>query len=224
LQFLNGGQVPIKKFVLAAALVPLLCAGAGNASAAIAYSDAAFVTAPLQAWVGLLGLDFHVNAGITVTALGAFNDGYATNLAGSDGTSGVTVAIFRLDGTQVGPSVHFSPTDAGTQIAGDAFKPVSFMLSLGDYSVVSLNDVNFNASGSPNLFQTVDTLGGKISLINGARYDYGSVFALPAISDGGPANRYDAGTFQFIPEPASTVALGAGLFALGMIRRRRARS
>ncbi len=195
----------------------------GPAKADIVYQD--LVAPNLQNIVGALGLDFNVNQSIQVTALGAFDNGVNANLGGSAGT-GVTVGIFNVNtGTLVGPSVFFQAGGIYLQIGADAFQSVSpFVLGPGLYSIVSLNDDNYNTQGAPNNFQVLDDLSGAISFVGSGRYGTLS-FELPTSIDSGPANRYDAGTFaatvSAVPEPASMTILGSALIGFGFLRRRR---
>jgi hypothetical protein len=165
----------------------------------------------LQNWQGNLGLDFNVNQTITVIALGAYDQGSVGNLSGSTG-QGVSVAIFdRTTGTLVSPTANFSPINAGFQINGDAFQPEAFTLAPGQYSVVSLNDNNYNEGFASNTFNptsVMNTGGGAISFVGSGRYDFGVNLEYPTIVDAGPTNRYDAGTFIFeTPEPSTFVLL-----------------
>jgi hypothetical protein len=200
--------------VMVLAAVVLL---SGPAKADIIYQD--LVAPNLQNIVGALGMDFTVNESIQVTALGAFDNGVNANLAGSAG-SGVTVGIFNVNtGTLVGPSVFFQAGGSYLQIGGDAFQSVSpFVLVPGLYSIVSLNDSNFNSMGAPNIYQQLDDLNGAISFVGGGRYGTLS-FALPPTIDGGPPNRYDAGTFEAtvsaVPEPSTWAMMLLGFCGLG---------
>lgn len=189
----------------------------------IAYGNAAGVPGR-QNFGNSLGLDFDVNSPIVVTQLGAFNDGDPNLLAGVSGGLGVTVAIYdRVTQTQVGQEVTFTPSNPGTQVNGDAFLPVvPFTLEAGfQGSIVAFNDPNYNSEGSPNTTSVTDDGGGAISFVGGGRYSFSSSITFPQTADGGPANRYDAGTFQFVPEPGSLALLGVGGLAALLRRSRR---
>jgi hypothetical protein len=221
----------LKTCAAAIAVCAFFAIHTANAASYTAYDNAANITG-LQNYGGALGLDFQVNSAITITALGAFNNGVTSNLNGKDGTSGINVGIFTLSGVAVGSSVHFTASSSITQLNGDAFLPVSFTLTPGSYSIVATNDVNYNSSGAVNTTSTTNDGGGLISFINTARYSPSTTFSLPATIDQGPANRYDAGSFQFvaasgsnsttIPEPASALLLGAGLAGMALLRRKQA--
>ncbi len=182
-------------------------------------------TGGLQNYGNNLGLDFTVNSPILITQLGAFDNGVVANLNGVAGGTGIDVGIFSLSSeTLVGTSVHFnSTTDAGTQINADAFLPVHINLPAGNYTVVALNDGNYNSGGGVNASSTENSGGGLISFIGGGRYGNGPTLAFPGGTDGGPTNRYDAGTFQFraAPEPSSFVLGALGVVGLLWAARRR---
>ncbi len=206
-------------------LLILGCLASGVAGASTIAYDNQITLSPLQGFGGALGLDFQVNTSISVSELGAFDNGSTSNLLGVDGHSGVTVQIYNVSGTPtaVGPSVTFTPTSAGFQVNGDAFMNVTpFLLGPGTYSVVAFNDDNYNTGSLANSTDTENS-GGLISFIGSGRYGTGSSF--PTTLDTGVSNKYDAGTFAFdlatVPEPSTFALFGLGALAF-FVRRRRA--
>jgi hypothetical protein len=170
----------------------------------IAYADA--VENGNQNYTGSLGMDFEVaaNTSITVTAMGAFDDlahtGSGTIIAGIFSTS--TQAL--VSGTQVTIT-----STTGTLIGGDYFTSLSSPVTLPGgasgttYTVVavgygpSYENGNSGVGGGWEL-NTESTGGGKISFTGTARFgNSGTGFVWPTNIDGGPANRYGAGTFLF---------------------------
>jgi hypothetical protein len=215
--------------VLVAMAFSLSASGAARADV-IAYDNAA--VANNQAFGGTLGLAFDINKPVVVSQLGAFDMDSSGHVAlkGVDGTSGITVFIVNRDtGLQFGPSVTFSPSNPGHQINGDAFLPISLLtLPAGFHGeIVAQNDPNYNTGGGANASSTLNTANGAISFVYippptppattplpvGPRYNGGFV-VYPGNLDGGPANRYDAGTFMVTPEPSSCLLSALGLVGL----------
>jgi hypothetical protein len=180
----------------------------------------------LQNWVGNLGMDFAVNNSIVVTALGAFDNGSLSTLSGSTG-SGVSVGIFNVNtGLLVAPSVFFNASGTYTQSGADAFQSVpSFILTPGEYSIVALNDQNYNQGyfGGPNKYQTLNDLNGSITFTGPSIFDSNSTLDLPGTTDGPPVNRYDAGTFMAsaVPEPSTWAMMILGFAGIGFMAYRR---
>ena len=91
----------------------------------------------------------------------------------------------------------------------------------------NVTDGNYNTLGGTNA-ATVNRDGGLISFVGVGRVGDNGVGTYPARLDSGPANRYDAATFQFTgvatPEPGTLALLtGLGMAGSGIIVRRRAR-
>jgi hypothetical protein len=179
----------------------------------------------LQQFQGNLSMEFHVNTPITVDALGAFDNNIQSGLSGTTG-NGVEVGIFNvLTGKLVGTSVTYNGETTYNQSGADAFQSVTpFVLAKGYYAIVALNDPNYNQgyfNTGPNQFQTLNSLGGALSFIGSSYYDFNSTtLELPVYWDGGPADRYDAGTFaanlSATPLPSTWTMLIAGFIALGL--------
>jgi hypothetical protein len=186
--------------------------GLANAAQAdvIAYADSPIATT--QGYGNSLGADFTVNSPVVVNHLGVFDNGVTANLAGADGSSGVSVAIFNLTtSAQVGPLETFSVASPGTQINADAFKAVApFVLPAGNYSVVAFNDVNGNSAIGAGIIQSLNTDNGSITFISGGRNAGGFVLP-PGHND---SHSYAAGTFIVTPEPSSCVLAALGLVGL----------
>jgi hypothetical protein len=229
------------RLATAAGVILALIAIPRGASADIAFDNAAGVPAGgIQNWVGNLGLDFIVNSPVTVTQLGAFDNGDTANLAGTAG-GGVTVGIFDVtSGLLVAPSLIISPSSVGSQINGDFMVDVTpFDLTPGTYSIVTLNDVNYNTGFGLGVQTALNDGGGLLDFTSNpsltARWDTGSGFDFPTASlanpngadstEAVPVPRFAAGTFAFqaatVPEPAS-LAIWASIItiAIGGNRRR----
>jgi hypothetical protein len=216
--------------LIAAAAVAFLAAPSKAASvnlSDVVYQDSSPAAgAGLQQWQGNLGMEFQVNSPVTVYALGAFDNGLPSELNGTTG-NGIDVGIFNVStGLLVGSSVLFTISSVVTQIGGDAFLNVTpFALGPGLFSIVALNDPNYNQGflgGSTNSYQTLNGLGGAISFPGPSTFDSGSTLELPGNIDGPPVDRYDAGTFAATtPLPSTWTMMVVGLGLLGFVAYRR---
>ena len=201
----------------------LLLTSALQSNAAIAYGIPGG-TAGTQTYNGALGNEFDVlsPAGISVTRLGVFDDN-------SDGlNSTITVGIFdRATEQLVGTSLTFTGNDGSLEDGTRWITLVSpITLAAGFQGMVVAQgydgaEQNGNV-GTGSTASPTDDGGGAISFVGGSRFGPGGVFAYPTNVDGGPANRYHAGNFDYeiIPEPSS-LALLLGAFGLFGFRRRR---
>jgi hypothetical protein len=188
----------------------------------------------LQAWQGSLGMTFTVNSAITVNDMGVYN---WLGPTGAPLAAPLTVAIYNTSTGFIvnGTEFTFNAGQAYTQLPGDNFdlfeqiKPVQ--LAPGGYEVVAVgfgpNQFNGNQGfGNGAAGAAEGAPPSVITYTNGGFYsnDNGGTLVLPTIADGGPANRYDAGTFAFsTPEPGFYGVLALGLTGLAIaVRRKRA--
>lgn len=175
-------------------------------AAGVAYVVPEF-TLGIQDFGGSLGMDFDVANPVTVTRLGAFD-------SGSDGLfQPITVGIYdRNTGEAVTPLVEFAVDDAGTPAREDGeLREGSRFLSLASPvtlpagfqgCIVAYGYGPLEPLGNPNAGEWTTFSGGSLVFVGKARYDV-NTGVFPATVDGGPANRYAAGTFAFAP--SSTV-------------------
>lgn len=165
-----------------------------------------------------LGMDFNVNLPIHIISLGVFD-------SGSDGlVAPLRAHIFNRDTQLSVANLLFTPSDPGTLMGGSRLKllPLPLTLSVGfhgsivvDYTT-SPTELNGNLGNGPGPW-TTDSGGGLISFVGSGRHSVGGTGAgYPNIIDGGPANRFAAGTFQFqpVPEPSTFFLWGLGCACL----------
>jgi len=151
-----------------------------------------------------VGMDFDVAHPIKVTKLGVFDDG-------SDGiTMRVASVLFNRVTREPLAVLEFTPENQGELIDGSRFLSLPQPLTLDDGFQGSIvmwfsNDSlerNYNTGGNPDPavadLQIFD--GGSIRFVGASRYGASTVpETFPATVDGGPVNRYGAGTFAFEP-------------------------
>lgn len=146
-----------------------------------------------QAWNGPLGMDFDVVRPINVYALGAFDHN-------SDGLKvPIKVIIYDRTTTKEVVSIDFAVGD-GQLVGGNRIKPLPCPLSLPANFKGVIVAQGYNAqelNGNGNGGRSTDTGGGAITFLGGGRYGAQGTTTYPTIIDGGPVNRYAAGTFLF---------------------------
>ncbi len=145
-----------------------------------------------------LGMDFDVEGSIEIRRLGVFDDK-------SDGLFlPIKAQVFdRTNGTELA-FLDFTPEDPGELVGGSRFKDLDPPLGLpkGFRGTMSASgygnaELNGNTHGGLNPVWSTDDGGCLISFVGGSRFGGGpNVF--PGTVDGGPVNRYAAGTFQFV--------------------------
>ena len=173
-----------------------------------------------QGWNGALGMDFDVIEPIRVTELGAFD-------SGQNGLSkDIEVGVFDRDTETLVAGLDATITSSNSLDGQSRYADIAdVLLPIGSYAIVAQgygsSEKNGNA-GSGGTGPTIDEGGGRIEFVGQARYSRTKSLVYPTTSDGGPANRYDAGTFKYeIPEPGMLALLGTAFPVLCLQRRRR---
>jgi hypothetical protein len=206
-----------------------------------ALADIAYIGQPqpggigngLQDWLGSLGMTFTVNSAITVNDVGVYN---WLGPTGAALAAPLTVAIYNTSTGFIvnGTEFTFNAGQAYTQLPGDSFdlfqQIAPVQLAPGGYEVVAVgfgpNQFNGNQGFAGGVGAAEGAPSSVIKYTNGGFYSNGNggTIVLPTIADGGPANRYDAGTFAFsTPEPGFYGVLALGLAGLAVaVRRKRA--
>ncbi|MGI8602442.1 MAG: lamin tail domain-containing protein [Verrucomicrobiales bacterium] len=154
-----------------------------------------------QSFSGGLGMDFDVLHPVVVTRLGVFDS------AGNGLASTLTVQLFRRAPTvAILAALTFNAADPGVLAAGTASRvkplPAALVLAPGQYSIVGYGhnstDLNDNVSTRGSKPWRTDEGNGLLAFVGAGRYG-GSPGQLPPTPDGGPADRYAAGTFEYTP-------------------------
>jgi hypothetical protein len=176
-----------------------------------------------QNFGGSLGMDFDVDYDILVTRLGCF-DSLADGLQAP-----IVVKLFDRDSLEELAVLDFTSADAGELIGGSRFKDLPEPVELpsgfhGTIVAAGYNDAELNGNqGGVDLGMTTDSGGCVISFLGGSRFGaVASAGAFPDTMDGGPVNRYGAGTFVFerqdvppAPNPGGGIAYDVAIDTLG---------
>lgn len=181
---------------------PVLGDGSGTHTAYLVEAG----TGGNQSYGGALGMDFEVIEEIRVTDLGVFDDNsdglfrpITAQLWSRAGNSGISILAQET----------FTPDLPGTLEGGSRFKPLAepLVLSPGSYTIVAhgygAGEQNVNQGFAANEGLDIDTGGAVLRFVGDSRY--GNPGGFPTTLDGGPANRYGAGTFKFSPNNASDI-------------------
>ncbi|HUF63153.1 MAG TPA: hypothetical protein VMN36_13835 [Verrucomicrobiales bacterium] len=162
-----------------------------------------------QDFNGTLGMDFVVNSPIEITELGAFDDN-------SDGlNAAIRVEIWTRDdgGTPADPTddigleilatLTFTTEDPGFPDGGSRFKELDPPLALnpGSYTIVAQGYGPGERNGNGGVFQGPfgDVSSDPALEFTGLSRFGAAPEGYPQTVDGGPANRYGAGSFTFVP-------------------------
>jgi hypothetical protein len=201
-----------------------------------------------QNFMGSLGMDFDVNEAIWLTGVGVFDPNAVAN---QPLISPLSVAIYNRDTEQqvAGTLYTFSTGTTGPLVGANLIVEVTPYLFLepGHYSVVAwgynLFQLNGNSGCSdgscgitPSPVVSIQDDGdGLITFVGTARFGLPGQY--PDNTDGGPTNRYLAGTFTFediselpqqrldtptapVPEPGTVLMIAPALIGLRRILRR----
>ncbi len=177
------------------------CTDVTNANGTIHQAYIAGTTTGNQGWGGELGMEFTVNnaSGILVKQLGAF-DHQGNGISGTVGpNNGIRVAIFnKATQTIVAGMDAIVTGNADAYTGNHRMKNITpVLLPPGNYAVVAIgynsNEPNGNRSDNP----AGDAANGAITFTGTCMYGFGNGFTYPTNVDGGPYNRYLAGTFSY---------------------------
>jgi Lamin Tail Domain/Bacterial Ig domain/CotH kinase protein len=164
-------------------------------------------TVGTQNFGGGLGHDFDVEKPVIVTKLGVFDS------SGNGISTTLTVQLFARNnggtpnipnddsGAGVLETLTFTPADPGVLVGASRFKNLTTPRTLapGSYTIASYGangtDLNGNTgTGNAKAWSTDGS--GSITFVGASRYG-GAVGTWPIQPDGGPVDRYAAGTFEF---------------------------
>lgn len=150
-------------------------------------------TAGNQAFGGALGMDFNVVRPIWISQLGVFDDL-------SDGLMvPLTARLYNRANQTSLATLSFAPGQTGTLVSGTRFLPLATPILLPAGFQGTIVAEGYGATERNGNFTTgvwtTDSGDGAIQFVGGGRNGVAGVF--PVFGDGGPANRYAAGSFRF---------------------------
>ncbi len=150
---------------------------------------------PVLAVAGAVGMDFDAERAITVTRLGAFDDG------GFGFRLPIVVRLYDRDAEEELASLEFAPGSDGDLIGGSRFKdlPSPLRLPAGFRgSIVAEGYGEGEVYGVAPGPWYVETGTCALAFVGTGRSGDAGLF--PAFLETGPANRFAAGTFEFRPD------------------------
>jgi hypothetical protein len=194
----------VKRLKVSALLLLLAVTASAFSADTIAYVVPAGIPGNQQ-FTGSLGMDFNVVSDIVVTQLGVFHDD--TNFA--DLQAPLEARLYLRDDNNICnftllATLDFPVGDEGTAMDSSFFKPLPNPITLPAGSTATIVasgygalEPNGNGYGGAVIWYTDDG-GGLLSFVGGGRYgDPATPSSWPIYKDGGPANRYAAGTFIY---------------------------
>ena len=151
-----------------------------------------------QIFGGALGMAFDVERPVIITSLGAFDS------AGDGIQQPISVRLYDRDAYKVVASATFEPGNDGNLIDGSRFLPLATPLALpagfkGMIVTSGYGDLEPNGNAGSTPLGLTTFAGGCLAFTGRSFYSV-DASAMADTADGGPANRYAAGSFTFEPD------------------------
>ena len=200
----------MKRLKVAVMLLVLAITASAVLADTIAYVVPAGTQSNQGAGLGPIGMDFDVNSAIVVTQLGVFDAGemglalplearlYERKSTVSNCNAACDVNLLA--------TLDFTPDDPGTLVDASVFKPLDNPVTLpaGFKGTIVASGFGVdqgiaNGFGNQTVPWTTNDGGGLISFVGSGRFGDAALGLdqFPFVVDGGPVNRYAAGTFMF---------------------------